>query len=210
VRRPDRGNVGLTPTPAARLLAGSAVLHRPGPQGAVHRLDTLAQAARAAGTRAGGRMPPADLLPGMSRRDLEALKVDSRCAPRPRLERGTYCLGGTFEVWPGSAGCSLTCRLAAVAMAGYGLAWPSACSRWLPVWLPGIVGNAEVRMLGTLMRSQDRKVPPGSRALPSENAGQDHAAARSHSATCRATRPGVSGRIRRRITSSSNQKSVAD
>ena len=41
-------------------------------------------------------------------------------------------------MWPGSAGYDLTWRLAAVAMAGYGLAWPSSCGRWLPVWLPGI------------------------------------------------------------------------
>ena len=34
-------------------------------------------------------------------------------APRPRLERGTYCLGGTFEVSPGSAGCGLTYHSAA-------------------------------------------------------------------------------------------------
>jgi hypothetical protein len=34
--------------------------------------------------------------------------------------------------------------LAAVAMAGYGLAWPRACGRWLPVWLPVI-------LLATLM-----------------------------------------------------------
>jgi hypothetical protein len=32
----------------------------------------------------------------------------------------------------------LTCRSAAVAMAGCGLMWPCACGRWLPVWLPGI------------------------------------------------------------------------
>ena len=36
------------------------------------------------------------------------------------------------------AGCGLTCRLAAARMAGGGLAWPGACGRWLPVWLPGI------------------------------------------------------------------------
>jgi hypothetical protein len=65
-------------------------------------------------------------------------------APRPRLERGTYCLGGTFEAWPGGAGYRLTCCLAVVAMAGYGLARPRACGRWLPVWLPVI-------LLATLM-----------------------------------------------------------
>ena len=57
-------------------------------------------------------------------------------APRPRLERGTYCLGGTPETWPGVAGCGLTCRSAGVIIAGRGLAWPRACGRWLPVRLP--------------------------------------------------------------------------
>src|SRR6266571_6846560 len=60
-----------------------------------------------------------------------------RPAPRPRLERGTYCLGGTFEVWPYGAGRGLTCRSAIGETAGYSLAWPRACSRWLPVRLPG-------------------------------------------------------------------------
>jgi hypothetical protein len=46
-------------------------------------------------------------------------------------------LGGTFEVRPGSAGCSPTCRLALVAMAEYGLVWLGGCGRWLPVRLPG-------------------------------------------------------------------------
>ena len=36
---------------------------------------------------------------------------------------------------PGSARYGLTSRLAVAAMAGYGLAWPRACGRWLPVWL---------------------------------------------------------------------------
>ena len=60
-----------------------------------------------------------------------------RPAPRPRLERGTYCLGGTFEVWLGDAGCRLTCCSAATIMAGYGLTRPCGCGRWLPVRLPG-------------------------------------------------------------------------
>jgi hypothetical protein len=59
-------------------------------------------------------------------------------ASRPRLERGTYCLGGTFEVWPGGARSGLTCQSATAGMAGCGLAWPSACSRWLPARLSGI------------------------------------------------------------------------
>ena len=63
---------------------------------------------------------------------------ERRAAPRPRLERGTYCLEGTFKVWLDSARCRLTCRLVVPAMAGCGLAWPSACRRWLPVRLPGI------------------------------------------------------------------------
>jgi len=66
-------------------------------------------------------------------------------APRPRLERGTYCLGDNPETWPGVARCGLTCRLTAARMAGRGLAWPRACGRWLPVWLPVIVSNANVR-----------------------------------------------------------------
>jgi hypothetical protein len=41
-------------------------------------------------------------------------------------------------VWPGGAGYRLTCCLAVVAMAGYGLVRPRACGRWLPVWLPEI------------------------------------------------------------------------
>ena len=50
---------------------------------------------------------------------------------------------------PGGAGCGLTCRFGLVAMAGYGLAWPGSWGRWLPVWLPGIVSDADVRMSGT-------------------------------------------------------------
>jgi hypothetical protein len=36
------------------------------------------------------------------------------------------------------AGCGLTCQSTTAGMAGCGLAWPSACSRRLPVRLPGI------------------------------------------------------------------------
>ena len=60
-------------------------------------------------------------------------------APRPRLERGTYCLGGTFEVWLEGAGCCLTCHSAHMRMAGCGLTSPCSCGRWLPVWLPEIL-----------------------------------------------------------------------
>jgi hypothetical protein len=59
-------------------------------------------------------------------------------APRPRLERGTYCLGGIPEVSPDVAGRGLMCRFVRVIMAGCGLEWPHACAHWLPVWLPGI------------------------------------------------------------------------
>jgi hypothetical protein len=38
----------------------------------------------------------------------------------------------------GVAQCGLTCRPAAVIMAGRGLMWPCAWGRWLPGWLPGI------------------------------------------------------------------------
>jgi len=40
-------------------------------------------------------------------------------------------------MWPYSAGCGLTCRLAVSAMAGWSLAQPRVCGRWLPVRLPG-------------------------------------------------------------------------
>jgi len=50
-----------------------------------------------------------------------AIDVHLTCA-RPRLERGTYCLGGIFEVSPDGAGCGLTCRLAVLIVAGCGLA----------------------------------------------------------------------------------------
>src|SRR5271166_2020143 len=59
-------------------------------------------------------------------------------APRPRLERGTYCLGGTPVTSLGMARHGLTCRSAAARMAGRGLAWSCNCGHWLPVWLPGI------------------------------------------------------------------------
>ena len=68
----------------------------------------------------------------------------SFCIPTATRTR-TYYLGSTFETWPGSAGCHLTCRLAVVAMAGHGLAWPGSCDRWLPVWLPGMASSAGVR-----------------------------------------------------------------
>jgi len=30
-----------------------------------------------------------------------------------------------------------------MSVAGRGLAWPGACGRWLPVWLPGFVSAAQ-------------------------------------------------------------------
>ena len=56
---------------------------------------------------------------------------------RPRLERGTYCLGGTFEACLDDATCGLTCRSVITRIARGGLRLPCACGRWLPVWLPG-------------------------------------------------------------------------
>ena len=41
-------------------------------------------------------------------------------------------------MWPCGARCGLTCRLVVPAVAGCGLAYPYACGRWLPDWLPGI------------------------------------------------------------------------
>ncbi len=35
-----------------------------------------------------------------------------------------------------AAQCGLTCRPAAVIIAGRSLMWPCACGSWLPVWLP--------------------------------------------------------------------------
>ena len=55
-----------------------------------------------------------------------------------RPDRGTYCLGGIPVVSPEVARRGLACRSAAVIIAGCGLAWPCACGRWLPVWLPAI------------------------------------------------------------------------
>ena len=69
-------------------------------------------------------------------------------APRPRLERGTYCLGGIPETRLGISPCGLTCRSAVAAMAGRGPMRPGVWGCWLPVWLPprNIVSSANVRM----------------------------------------------------------------
>jgi hypothetical protein len=65
----------------------------------------------------------------------------------------------------GGVGYGLTCRVVAVVMAGNGLAWFSDSGRWLPVWLPGVVSNAGVRMPDKIDRPQDRSTarirPPG-------------------------------------------------
>jgi len=64
-----------------------------------------------------------------------------------------YCLGGTPVTPSRVAGQGLTCRSAAVTMAGCGSAWPWNCGRWLPLgyagtwvvtWI-GIVAPADVR-----------------------------------------------------------------
>jgi len=87
-------------------------------------------------------------------------------APRPRLERGTYCLGGTFKVSPGGARCGLTRRSAAARMAGRGSVWPYACGRWLSVWLPEIslaeltLGSQEA---GTGLKTRARSAVPAVR-----------------------------------------------
>ena len=53
----------------------------------------------------------------------------------------------------------LACRSAAAIMAGRGLTWPDACSRWLPVWLPESRSNANVRTL--IAEGQPVSVAPG-------------------------------------------------
>jgi hypothetical protein len=57
-------------------------------------------------------------------------------APRARLERATYCLGGDFPTSPDVAPCRLTSAPAAAKIAGRSLTSPYAGGRWLPVWLP--------------------------------------------------------------------------
>jgi hypothetical protein len=71
---------------------------------------------------------------------------DFSSAPRPRLERGTYCLGGIPQTPSDVGPRGLTCRSAAAGLAGRGLVRALACGRWLPVWLPGnLISNANVR-----------------------------------------------------------------
>ena len=63
-------------------------------------------------------------------------------APLTQVARGCHILrnilADTTGRAPDVALCGLTCRAAPARIAGRGLAWPCACGRWLPVWLPGI------------------------------------------------------------------------
>ena len=60
------------------------------------------------------------------------IKIILLPASRPRLERGTYCLGGTPVTSPDGARRGLTCCLAALTAAGCGLTWLWIYGRWLP------------------------------------------------------------------------------
>ena len=51
----------------------------------------------------------------------ESHYLPASSAPRPRLERGTYCLGGIPVTRPDVAGRGVTCRFAEVIVAGCGL-----------------------------------------------------------------------------------------
>src|SRR5439155_12589612 len=51
----------------------------------------------------------------------ESNELTALSASRPRLERGTYCLGDTFDVWPDGARCGLTRVLAAAMITGRSL-----------------------------------------------------------------------------------------
>src|SRR5262249_42634660 len=62
-----------------------------------------------------------------------------RCAPPGAAAPSagaSLVLGGASEPWPDGAGRGLVCCLAAPIVAGCGPAWPDACRRWLPDWLP--------------------------------------------------------------------------
>jgi hypothetical protein len=66
-------------------------------------------------------LPARDCLRGVHHSNDDGFEYDGQpalSAPRPRLERGTYCLGGTFEVWPDAARHGLKCRFAEVILAG--------------------------------------------------------------------------------------------
>ena len=45
-----------------------------------------------------GTAAPAGIMTGVPGLGRCCLTWDSRCAPRPRLERGTYCLGGSRSI----------------------------------------------------------------------------------------------------------------
>ena len=77
-------------------------------------------------------------VPQSNNLSLEYRYLAASFASRPRLERGTYCLGGTFETPLDDAGCGLTCCLTVAAVAACGLMSPRICGRWLPVRLPAI------------------------------------------------------------------------
>jgi hypothetical protein len=57
---------------------------------------------------------------------------------RGGVEPPAFRFSGASAASPDVAGCGLIGQLAAQTMAGCRLAWPDACRRWLPVWLPGI------------------------------------------------------------------------
>src|SRR5262245_6319607 len=54
----------------------------------------------------------------------------------------TFRFSGAYAASLHVAGCGLMGDLAAQTMAGCRLMWPGVCGRWLPVWLPTIVGAA--------------------------------------------------------------------
>jgi len=97
----------------------------------------VAEFARAGGARKRIPCEPAEVLAPAGGSQVRSISSCTLCAPTATRTR-TYCLGGTFEARPGSAGCRLTCRLTVPIMADRGLTQPEICGRWLPVWLPGI------------------------------------------------------------------------
>jgi hypothetical protein len=72
-----------------------------------------------------------------ARRSFQDYDMHLTCA-RAGFEPAAYCLGGTSGPSPDGAGRGLMWCLAAPMVAGCGPAWPHACRRWLPDWLPGI------------------------------------------------------------------------
>jgi len=85
-------------------------------------------------------------------------------APRARLERATYCLGGIPVTRPGIALRGLTCRSGRATMARCGLASPGACGRCPPRLAPrDLVSNANVRTIETPLLHQ--RHPPAEASL---------------------------------------------